>query len=302
MSFAFIGGPGSGKGTQSKRLSEYLKMPLFVMGDALRNKLKEEEDAKGYLYKQEEKQEKLRKQHKDVYEESLVLKDKPESIILGSGGNDFYVEVAKKLELIGEQLKNSQDKMVSQEKVVDRAAREYKNLREIVEPIRSCLERGVLVPDLVAGKVLAAYMEEHSNVILDGFPRSIEQVKMLSDLIQKDNLRELDLVIYLELSREEMMARLAGRFSCNKCGAIYNLAYRSMDRACTCGSRNFSLRKDDENMKSVKARIEAFEENIDGIEGYYSKKGTLFKVSGIEKVDQIFHKIAKKVNSTRNLD
>src|SRR5258708_16947125 len=88
---------------------------------------------------------------------------------------------------------------------------------------RQYMERGELVPDEVVDAMTEAWVRELSPVrgtLFDGFPRTAYQARFLDDLLDQLK-RTLDAVIYLNVSHEEIVNRLAGRLTCRTCQRPY---------------------------------------------------------------------------------
>ena len=83
------------------------------------------------------------------------------------------------------------------------------------------MEKGNLVSD----DIVANIIQERINLkdceggfILDGFPRTLTQAKML-DKILETNGRVIDAVIVFGANDVELINRIIGRFTCKICGA-----------------------------------------------------------------------------------
>src|SRR6266704_477297 len=90
------------------------------------------------------------------------------------------------------------------------------------------LDRGELVPDdLTVAMVLSRLAEPDCSrgVLLDGFPRTIAQAQALDKGLQ-DVGRQIDLVIYLNVPRQELLERLSGRYICRANQHVYNIHSR----------------------------------------------------------------------------
>lgn len=160
---------------------------------------------------------------------------------------------------------------------------------------KKLMDDGQLVPDdlmidMIAGQIDA--MSDADGIILDGFPRTTAQAKALDNMLDERGLA-IDHVIQLEVEEESLVARLTGRFSCIACGAGYHdtFAKPALDGICDkCGATDFARRSDD-NAKTVKLRLEAYNEQTAPILPYYDRKGTLKRVDGLGDMETVFSKI-----------
>ena len=87
------------------------------------------------------------------------------------------------------------------------------------------MRQGVLVPDeltidIMLERVMAIHKDD--GFILDGFPRNRNQAEVLDEALERRS-RALDKVVYIEVSEQELVRRLAGRFSCRECQAPHSL-------------------------------------------------------------------------------
>src|SRR5215510_728802 len=91
---------------------------------------------------------------------------------------------------------------------------------------KAVMEAGQLVSDdIVLGLIRdrLSRPDAAKGFILDGFPRNIEQADALQRLLQELD-HPLDAVLLLDVRRETLIQRLAGRRICPKCGTVYNVS------------------------------------------------------------------------------
>jgi adenylate kinase len=157
------------------------------------------------------------------------------------------------------------------------------------------MKAGGLVSDdiviaIVAERIMAPDCAK--GFILDGFPRTLAQAAALDRLLAERKLK-LDGVIELKVDDEALIARIAGRFACAKCGAGYHNPNKMplADGVCDkCGSTEFVNRPDD-NPATVQKRLMAYYRETAPLIGYYYAKGTLKTVDGMAPIDQISHAV-----------
>ncbi|HJT59990.1 MAG TPA: nucleoside monophosphate kinase, partial [Ktedonobacteraceae bacterium] len=90
---------------------------------------------------------------------------------------------------------------------------------------KAYLDRGELVPDDITVAMVLGRLSEPDcarGVLLDGFPRTIPQAQVLDKGLQ-DAGRQIDLVVYLEVPRNELLHRLSGRYICRANQHVYNI-------------------------------------------------------------------------------
>lgn len=163
--------------------------------------------------------------------------------------------------------------------------------------VKEIMAAGKLVPDdvilaMIAERIMRADCEK--GFILDGFPRTVPQAESLDSMLT--NLGQtLDVVIQLTVNEGELLKRIAGRFSCVKCGHSYHRELQPTKQAglCDeCGSDQFVVRPDD-NPEKMKVRLDAFREQTAPILPYYNSKGLLHTVDGMAGIDTVSRAIEK---------
>src|SRR5258706_3506017 len=89
-------------------------------------------------------------------------------------------------------------------------------------------DRGDLVPDEIVVKMILEDLENLDGahgIILDGFPRTIPQARALDQRLSERGQR-IDYVIYLEVPKDILAERLAGRYVCTAYGHVWNILTR----------------------------------------------------------------------------
>jgi adenylate kinase len=156
---------------------------------------------------------------------------------------------------------------------------------------KAIMERGELIPDAIITAMLAHRIAQPDcarGFILDGFPRTVPQAEAL-DVMLKDNGFALDHVIELKVDDSEMVARIAGRFTCAKCGTGYHDSFKPPHKpgVCdVCGSTEF-LRRADDKAETVAARLAAYHKQTAPLLPYYAAQGKLKAVDGMASMDEV---------------
>jgi adenylate kinase len=157
------------------------------------------------------------------------------------------------------------------------------------------MKAGKLVPDGIMIDMIADRIDEpdcRRGVILDGFPRTVRQAEALDAMLAKRG-HGLDAVIEMVVDDAILVERIAGRYSCAKCGTVYHDLSRQPKSAgiCdACGSKEFKRRPDD-NLQTIQARLQEYYQQTAPIVPYYKKKSLLRQIDGMAEVDAVTRQI-----------
>lgn len=173
---------------------------------------------------------------------------------------------------------------------------------ELGKKAKSYMERGELVPDEVTTQMVLerlAVPDCARGVILDGFPRNLAQAQSL-DKALKQQKKDVDKVILLEVSDEELIKRLSGRRICRNCQAVYHIMNSPPKVAGKCDKCGGELyQRTDDNVETIKNRLEVYAAQTAPLIDYYRKQGKLTEVRGEGGVDVVSGKIIEVLRQNR---
>lgn len=158
-------------------------------------------------------------------------------------------------------------------------------------------EEGGLVSDDIVRAVLDAELRKiapNNSIIVDGAPRRKSQIDEVLAAFERYG-KSLQKAIFIELSREESVARISKRFSCTVCGAKLILGKNfEADGMCPyCGGK--VVQRDDDTPEGVRARWQVFHDETLPVLEYFEKNRKLIRVSGGNDPETIFHDIRQKL-------
>jgi len=159
---------------------------------------------------------------------------------------------------------------------------------------KSYMEKGQLVPNEVTIKMVLERISNpdcNGGIILDGFPRNVEQAKALDEAL-KPKTKQIDKAVYIKVSEEELLERLTGRWICRNCQTPYhevNSPPKVAGKCDKCGGELYQ--RADDNTETIKKRLEVFFAETTPLIEYYSKNGKLIEVQGEGSMEEISNRI-----------
>lgn len=166
--------------------------------------------------------------------------------------------------------------------------------------IKTAMETGGLVSDdIILSLIEDAIKDKTEGIIFDGFPRNINQAKMLDELFIKNN-EKIDYVINITVDKEILKKRIVGRVTCPKCKAIYNENYtehnpKQIGLCDKCGSE-LTRRKDD-SAETFESRYRTYLDETKPLINYYKNLNKLVEVDNASDKYTTFNKIKEILNN-----
>ncbi|MFO7893844.1 MAG: adenylate kinase [Longimicrobiales bacterium] len=160
---------------------------------------------------------------------------------------------------------------------------------ELGREAKQYMDAGELVPDdVILGMVREVLGQLGEGFILDGFPRTVDQADGL-DRILDDLGIDLDAVVVIKVSDDELVKRLSGRRSCPECNEVYNVHFDPPQEEGICDECGAELvQRSDDQPETVKNRIEVYNRQTHPLIAYYEESDVPVEyVDGEGAVDQI---------------
>ena len=156
------------------------------------------------------------------------------------------------------------------------------------------MDRGELVPDevvidIMLDKIMSIHADE--GFILDGFPRNTNQAEALETALTA-RARNVDRVLHIAVTEEELARRLGGRYVCRECQAPYTLSEDADAPGCErCNGELYQ--RDDDRPEAVQRRIDVYRQETMPVLDFYRTRGLLTDIPGQDTVDGVFSSIVK---------
>jgi adenylate kinase len=159
--------------------------------------------------------------------------------------------------------------------------------------VKAVMDSGQLVSDDIVLGLIRERLgrpDAAKGFILDGFPRNIDQANALNALL-KELRQPIDAVLLLDVRRETLIKRLAGRRTCPTCGSVYNI-HSMPPGANTCSRDGAQLvQRDDDKDEVVASRLEVYQTKTQPLIEHYSKLGLLRVVAGEGELEEVFERM-----------
>lgn len=152
------------------------------------------------------------------------------------------------------------------------------------------IDRGDLVPDEVTVGMIAERLSQPdcgSGFVLDGFPRTVAQAEALERILGRMGTA-LDVVPLIQVSAEVALARLAGRWTCRDCGAVYHTLFSPPQKGGVCDACGGELyQRSDETRQAHEHRLQVYQEQTAPLVDYYRRGGLLVEIDGEQSIEDV---------------
>lgn len=159
---------------------------------------------------------------------------------------------------------------------------------------KAAMDAGQLVSDEIVLGIIRERLraaDARNGAILDGFPRNLAQAQVLDDMLRALG-QPLDCAVLLDVDFDVLLQRLAGRRTCENCGATYNIYTnppRLDDQCDRCGAPLHH--RPDDNEVTISNRLRVYELQTKPLFAFYRNQGKLETVNGTGEVEEIFGRL-----------
>ena len=163
---------------------------------------------------------------------------------------------------------------------------------DLKKEVDNYINKGRLVPDPLIIRLLEQKLKEigDKGIILDGFPRNLNQAEELDKIIK------IDKIIEISISDKEAIKRLGGRWNCKKCGIAYNVVTAPRPKnGHLCDNCDIGLyqRKDDIDKEAIMKRLNIYHNETEPI----LKKYSSVKINGKQAIEKVTEDVLKELGA-----
>lgn len=160
-----------------------------------------------------------------------------------------------------------------------------KNETQLGLKAKTYMDKGDLVPDEVVNGLVKERLNKkdcEAGFILDGYPRTVEQAKILDEILASLN-KKIDKVLALDVPNEDIIERITGRRTSKKTGKIYHIKFNPpVDE-----KEEDLIQRADDTEEVVKKRLENYEKQTAPVLDYYKNQGKVITVDGTKTPKEI---------------
>lgn len=161
------------------------------------------------------------------------------------------------------------------------------------------MDAGKLVPDDIVVGVMASALGANNTatLLLDGFPRTVEQAQALDAQLAKGG-KALDAVVVVDADEELILRRITGRRSCPRCGQVYHTETMPPRKEGVCDACGGKLgQRDDDREEVVRHRLDAYRRQTEPVIAYYRARPGLkvIDVDGTGTPEAVLETLAAKL-------
>lgn len=167
--------------------------------------------------------------------------------------------------------------------------------------VAGIMGRGELVPDRIVIELLLGRLgrpDAAAGAILDGFPRTAAQAAALDGALAERG-SAVEVALLIDVSPDEMVRRLTGRWICEAGGHVYNVAAGLGPRVagrCDVDGSPLVQRADDRE-ETVRARLAGTLPALEEVIEHYRTQGRLRTVDGLRAAPEVGAALADALRS-----
>lgn len=158
------------------------------------------------------------------------------------------------------------------------------------------MNHGRLVPDDILFGVLKQELGTNTQerILLDGYPRNVEQAKALDTLAA---IHPVKGAVNLDVPKEELVSRISGRRVCPACSATFHVSANPPKKENVCDKCQTALTsRPDDQPEKVLVRLQVYEQSTRPVLDFYKAKGLCWSVNGVGQTEAIYAEVKKVVD------
>jgi adenylate kinase len=158
-------------------------------------------------------------------------------------------------------------------------------------------QHGGLVSDKIIVQLIEDWLRLHGGhgFVFDGFPRTLPQAESLDAILARLHTA-LDLAIWLEVSEETVLNRIASRLQCRSCGFTTSAGSAKFSERPVCPYCDGPLvRRNDDDISVLQKRLAEFKSKTQPLVEYYKRASVLHLIDGNRDREEVFTDISRLI-------
>lgn len=173
---------------------------------------------------------------------------------------------------------------------------------ELGQKVKAVLDAGDLVSDDLVNELVFARLDEPDcagGVILDGYPRTVNQAKALDEWLESHHL-SLDNVVELRVDTLALIERRAGRLYAPKSKRVYHVEFNPPRIPGKCDESGEELvQREDDRPEVVGHRLDVYHNQTAPVLAYYESQNRLKVVDGMAGIEDVFNSILEALGPSK---
>jgi len=159
--------------------------------------------------------------------------------------------------------------------------------------INSIISQGSFVKDDIINHLIKNIISNPINqnrMIFDGYPRNLNQIKILESLLKKYN-QKVRAILNLDVEKDIIKKRILGRIVCTKCLKTFNEFFDIPNKENhQCGDEYLKKRSDDDS-KVILNRFDTYIKETKPVLQYYEGGEFFYRIDGNQEINKIYQEI-----------
>lgn len=166
--------------------------------------------------------------------------------------------------------------------------------------VKTVIDAGDLVGDDLVNNLVFERLDQPdcaNGVILDGYPRTVNQARALDDWLTDHHLK-LKQIIELKVDDEQLIQRRAGRLYAPTSKRVYHKDFNPPKVAGICDESGEKLvQREDDQPDVVRHRLDVYNQQTSPVLDYYAEQDRLVTLDGMANIDDVFANILKTLGA-----
>lgn len=176
---------------------------------------------------------------------------------------------------------------------------------DLGQEIDRIIMSGALVSDELTIKIFKEKLEsldKNKPFVLDGFPRNLNQAKMLNELLASTNITN-NVVVFLNIDYDLGLKRTLGRVVCPNCKRSYNIYFEETKplRDNICDNCEIELeRRHEDTEETFKKRFNTYINETKDVITFYKDNGLLKEVDASRNIQDVIEDVLSIIKEAEN--